>query len=1854
MAATTTLKSIASDAYLNLLVESVYIKLLGLLRGAEPGHCARISTLPAEAMFKLCPLLRKAGLQADILSLLGEEEIQQYEWQAKSTKIIELRNAEERPLLVFMPPTVRVSTNDSIDISTFREIPLDNILAEMKKLILQQLPMALANQAQQLLQIVRGQAYRYLTPESEIRYYLSLAANQHNPVAVGGAICQLGLLPDFEVVRNPGQTAARIDLNLSTIETIIDSRESLLVRLHNLQLQPGTVQKDFYELLRYSPTLTNSVTWTRRIATESGWNHLSFDNLPWRESGDKSTIEIYLSELGLPTEDGQALLDLTKTPTLTIYWQTDPPQVQCERLDHFRVEFVSTMGAIIEYPGIIKKAKGRSKKSSKKLSKLDKLNLEEGLYFIRVRAYNESNQLISDEKPRDEFEPEAQKINESQEFLVTFTGDTLSEDSRSPRNQIVPGFAFAHYQTLLNQLKGNSTTPSEEELESKKFKQFQKFQWENAGKKGGGEAQAIFTIQYNERNIYSVVVSRILRQVEAATLQEPDKLGLWRLDFSTNRSGSNVELVRRENSGNFSENIPPRFKKARCQLFERIAAGSNMYDVPPPSTTEPYLTSLIDLTAYSSEIQEYVASYNEWLVDVRLTLLDNQDEATGLLKENPLFLELDTLEVQFAFGLNDVQKVLLLAPTHPLRLLWHLQYTRLLKNWFEQASQHNKQTSRQMLEQNPGVQQLTSGNLLPTNLPPMLTYRGSGTTRLFVDSGSLGHFWQLYLDPDTKDSRSVRSRLEQLLGLARSTVSTTAITNSDGVSREELVRKLLRYLYQHPYVDTLKINLFNPGDARLLVECLLDLQKQYRDLKYQVRLFAERTEGTEIGQAIEDLLNPQRQVSDEQDEFVTTSRNHLFPKLKFSRNTINQYLKNPEVFDAHISLLFNYFPIEVDLATNPKDNRSSFAYGLVQESKQTFISENNDYYKWQQTLQPNSCIELDAHAYSALLAQLLDNIQNLQGAYIEGRFRAEGTVPVVKLDLGVADRRLIYLVHEYSDWVLTIDRNLGLEYFDDPVLTGNLHPPLYLLDYVPEYSRTNGERLLLTTRSSGEVTRLLAPNLNHFGIVGAGIEDIALKALRTLSGRLVLKLLSSYNKREEVVSLVLAQIFLKQFGLLCNRFVIPLDAHTELFTTQRDDQLEKELSLKRTDLLLVEVDTKARNLHLRLVEVKARKSVGGAGSLYELMGQMSKQLENSRDVLRRHFDAEFIEPDRLDRQFKTKEFTDLLSFYLERGFRYKLLNQEYFAQARSFLQQLDNGYKLNFELTGLIFDFSTSDITQIDDSGMVVHVIGQDYIERMIANELEVVSSTEQVESVAIPMQLAPAFSEVTSFFEPQTLNHLPQLLEVRRKRLESLLNEPSSNNDTYLSKTTELDQAEKNSQEQPLTAPLLVETVPVTPTASDYTVLATVNEENIPYSPLTQNPHVTNFDAGQLTEVIVTGQPAFEVFLGDNYPSPQYGILGKSGNRTVALDLNGCNTISVFGVQGGGKSYTVGTIAEMALQPVPAINQLPSPLATVIFHYNESQDYAPEFVSMVEANSKGLEIERLAEEYGAKPTALQDVLLLTTPDKLSERKREFPSVVVEPIYFHSSELGIKDWKFLMGALSNQSMYLTQMTMIMRKYRSELTLNNLRRGIEDSGLSQSQKDLALMRLSFASQFINDNYHLSEKLKPGRLIIVDVRDELIEQDEALGLFVVMLNIFANVSEANGNSFNKLIIFDEAHKYMSNPELTGNIVEVVRQMRHQGVSVVIASQDPLSLPNAIIELSSVMILHRFNAPNWIRHIQKSQTALGELVPAQLGALATGEAYVWANKATEPSFTNRAVKIRCRPRVTLHGGNTKTAVR
>ena len=62
-----------------------------------------------------------------------------YPWRATATKLIELRNVLEKPLLVFIPPGLRTAAEDSLDIATFTELSLAALAQDLVAALLQRL-----------------------------------------------------------------------------------------------------------------------------------------------------------------------------------------------------------------------------------------------------------------------------------------------------------------------------------------------------------------------------------------------------------------------------------------------------------------------------------------------------------------------------------------------------------------------------------------------------------------------------------------------------------------------------------------------------------------------------------------------------------------------------------------------------------------------------------------------------------------------------------------------------------------------------------------------------------------------------------------------------------------------------------------------------------------------------------------------------------------------------------------------------------------------------------------------------------------------------------------------------------------------------------------------------------------------------------------------------------------------------------------------------------------------------------------------------------------------------------------------------------------------------------------------------------------------------------------------------------------------------------------------------------------------------------------------------------------------------------------------------------------------------------
>jgi hypothetical protein len=195
MTATAELTPVGQAELYELLVEQMRPRLLRALEEAGKGQRLRVTSLPASVMSGLCERLQgDARWVARVLS--GDVGTQL--WEATATKLIELRNVLDEPLLVFIPPGLRIAAEDSLDIATFNELSLSELSEDLVEVLLSRIDVPLRGKIEDVLAYLR-QGRHIKNHDQEVEYLLTIGRNEGSSSAAGGALFVFGLLPDFQL-----------------------------------------------------------------------------------------------------------------------------------------------------------------------------------------------------------------------------------------------------------------------------------------------------------------------------------------------------------------------------------------------------------------------------------------------------------------------------------------------------------------------------------------------------------------------------------------------------------------------------------------------------------------------------------------------------------------------------------------------------------------------------------------------------------------------------------------------------------------------------------------------------------------------------------------------------------------------------------------------------------------------------------------------------------------------------------------------------------------------------------------------------------------------------------------------------------------------------------------------------------------------------------------------------------------------------------------------------------------------------------------------------------------------------------------------------------------------------------------------------------------------------------------------------------------------------------------------------------------------------------------------------------------------------------------------------------------------
>ncbi|MBN8685228.1 MAG: ATP-binding protein [Chitinophagales bacterium] len=1792
-----------TQEYYSQILDLIYNNYKSTWEQAKPGHCIKLTGLPETQLLDLQGRIRRLNPKMDCF-VVNDKKADDIRY-ISATKLIELRNNEHRALFALIPTNSHTAAEDSYGNATFQNIDLQEVDYQLLEGIKKQFPAELARQFKEIEEFLRIDPAD--TISKVLPYVLSVQKAGFTEASLGDNLFYLGLIPDHILCDDRQQMLSRLNYNTIITSRLVDFSQSIYERVDQLPIEKDSLQKDLIRFFQNETELDSRAKIVETIARSYPLLNFQYWKIPTPNTSEiKVTVEWIKDGSGnsLEDEQGDKILKIQdgKSGNIKIRISTTPPFNQLTDLDSFKISLIMADSNTVLSELTRFKKPGTNRQFTDKKVELYANSVEVGNYYFRVHALDKDGNILNtkdefkDPKVQEAWQKEVKVKGEANadrsvfQYKLTCDSDTFhveidDEEVDEPaenRKAKLHNALEAYFKFRVDRFK------RKEESEMPTVDHNESFWLESKQKK----LLSTYFVKFNNRHHYQIICSRKLKLLQNIFLKAPRTLGHCTVTLNSNPAFESLQTARLEESL-LSKFAPETFLTAREALFNAVLNHCEYQQGQGSFESFPW-------HEHRTLLDQYLEAYHDWASALRKRTEEHNNvsgaEAVELSRLFQAFTTLDFCFIQSKLPDGKTVDIALIHPLHPLRLFWFRLLMQLFGDWEEKTRTYEGH----LTEWTAKLEGLFAGEWMPSNHPLVIP---GGEKEYYIYAGELAFGWGMYAKSHIVETLNAR----QLVGYFRRlfNIDKSAFVDSD-VNRKVIIRHLSHFITQHPYVDKLVINIFNGGEAFVFADALVELEKdsRFKEVNYEIRLFETKERIIPYGQGFKELINPEFNQSEEAEAFSQATTNRLFPKLRYSVNTVADFLGNFLTYGAHLSFLINPFSLGITLIREQIQKNAQFVNGLVTEPQVQISLTGNEpswlhYIPLSPEFFPQESIAFQATDCLKITQQFTANILSTS--------TNSRSLPATKLVLRQSDNVLISKIHESSDWVVTLDRNLGPEIFDLPAK--EVTKP-FLLDYIPG-EEISGISSFLTTYPTSEVLGLLSPHFQEFSInsdtkEGRNKIRILLEDLRAVSSSLILQLNSTQNKAFEVIGTTLAKRVLEKKGILKNAIIVPIDLHQSLFPNGKEE------NKSRADQLIVSIDLESRTLNVIVLEIKCRK----VAQLNTLKEQIKGQVQNTTQVLQQQFDPAFaIVHDRLDRALKNYELRSILSFYAHRAQRFGYLPDSVNEGYQSFLDTLDHGFQVEFRQLGFIFDFGTDIPHRKEqvDAEFTCFVFGKSLINDILDEHADL--DTNRLEKT----ELDPL---VQYFDVNKTLT--PFLKQFRDKVMIPTI-EPSK---------LEVD-IETSSEEHEISqeSPFEREVTP------DQIVGGHESLEPIVLIP-TNQPIISNQEP-----------PHFDVFIGTNKPSAQYGILGQTQyGRKIAIDLNETVTISLFGVQGGGKSYSIGSVMEMVLKPIGQVNYLPASMAGVIFHYSESMDYAPEFTSMKFPNPDLTEIQLLKQDYGAEPASIEDVLLLTPKDKLEERKAQYPSLNVQPILFNSNELDAKAWMFLLGALNNDSTYIRQIKSLMRQNRDALTIEGLRTSIENSTLlTNAQKSLALQRLTFAADYIDDQYILRDHLIPGRLIVVDLRDEYIMKDEALGLFVIMLNIFSSISEYGGKRFNKFIVFDEAHKYMDNRELSGKIVEAIREMRHKGVSILIASQDPPSLPNEIIELSSIVLTHKFNSPSWLKHIQKSISQLGVLTPADMSSLKTGEAFLWASKSTDSTITQRPSKIKIRPRVTQHGGGT-----
>mgnify|MGYP006287993745 CR=1 FL=1 len=412
-------------------------------------------------------------------------------------------------------------------------------------------------------------------------------------------------------------------------------------------------------------------------------------------------------------------------------------------------------------------------------------------------------------------------------------------------------------------------------------------------------------------------------------------------------------------------------------------------------------------------------------------------------------------------------------------------------------------------------------------------------------------------------------------------------------------------------------------------------------------------------------------------------------------------------------------------------------------------------------------------------------------------------------------------------------------------------------------------------------------------------------------------------------------------------------------------------------------------------------------------------------------------------------------------------------------------------------------------------------------------------------------------------------------------------------------------------------------------------------------------------------------ILLGKHYV--RMGQIQSLSNK-VYMDVAGAHVMFICGKRGGGKSYTMGAIAEGFHLLEQAVKQN---LSVILL------DTMGVYWTMKYPNKHD---KRLLEEWGLEPQHIP--LKIFTPSAFYEKYKKKGIPTDEPFLLAPALIDADDWctAFRIDKYSPEGILLANTILELKKKQDSYTLEDIQKQILEDKTSDQETKVAVQSMFHMAESWGvfagkdqEGTSLSDIAKGGQITVLDVscyatmpggwdvkalivglmgqrlfiERMLARKDEEYASVESTINAFTQEKEKKQDMPLVWLVIDEAHEFLPKEGKVASsdaLITIMREGRQPGISLMLATQQPGKIHTDVMTQSDIVLSHRITAKIDVEALgMLMQSYMREGLVQQLDHLprVKGAGILFDDQ------NEKMYPIRVRPRFTWHGGSSPFAV-